>query len=134
MLDKCVIVAGEDELSKKANKNATLLFQCLVRSTLCTKLVSERFRLSSEAFEWLIGEIENRFKQAQVCFEFYLKKLNAILCNIYFFQAQPGEMVGALAAQSLGEPATQMTLNTFHFAGVSSKNVTLGVPRLKVNT
>ncbi|TKR81910.1 hypothetical protein L596_015707 [Steinernema carpocapsae] len=40
-------------------------------------------------------------------------------------------MVGALAAQSLGEPATQMTLNTFHFAGVSAKNVTLGVPRLK---
>jgi len=59
--------------------------------------------------------------------------LNIILKNI-FFQAQPGEMVGALAAQSLGEPATQMTLNTFHFAGVSSKNVTLGVPRLKVNT
>ena len=46
-------------------------------------------------------------------------------------QAHPGEMVGALAAQSLGEPATQMTLNTFHFAGVSAKNVTLGVPRLK---
>uniref|UniRef100_A0A3B4BCA3 DNA-directed RNA polymerase subunit n=1 Tax=Periophthalmus magnuspinnatus TaxID=409849 RepID=A0A3B4BCA3_9GOBI len=41
------------------------------------------------------------------------------------------EMVGALAAQSLGEPATQMTLNTFHYAGVSAKNVTLGVPRLK---
>jgi DNA-directed RNA polymerase II subunit RPB1 len=40
-------------------------------------------------------------------------------------------MVGSIAAQSLGEPATQMTLNTFHFAGVSSKNVTLGVPRLK---
>ena len=46
-------------------------------------------------------------------------------------QAHPGEMVGALAAQSLGEPATQMTLNTFHYAGVSAKNVTLGVPRLK---
>ena len=40
-------------------------------------------------------------------------------------------MVGALAAQSLGQPATQMTLNTFHYAGVSAKNVTLGVPRLK---
>lgn len=66
LLDKCVIVAGQDELSKKANKNATLLFQCLVRSTLCTKAVSENFRLSSEAFEWLVGEIENRFKQAQV--------------------------------------------------------------------
>lgn len=66
LLSKCIIVAGEDQLSKKANQDATLLFQCLVRSTLCTKLVSERFRLSSEAFEWLIGEIENRFKQAQV--------------------------------------------------------------------
>jgi DNA-directed RNA polymerase II subunit RPB1 len=43
----------------------------------------------------------------------------------------PGEMVGTIAAQSIGEPATQMTLNTFHYAGVSSKNVTLGVPRLK---
>lgn len=47
------------------------------------------------------------------------------------WQVHPGEMVGALAAQSLGEPATQMTLNTFHYAGVSAKNVTLGVPRLK---
>ena len=44
---------------------------------------------------------------------------------------RPGEMVGNIAAQSIGEPATQMTLNTFHFAGVSAKNVTLGVPRLK---
>ncbi|KAJ2511985.1 DNA-directed RNA polymerase II core subunit rpo21, partial [Coemansia sp. RSA 1937] len=62
------------------------------------------------AFDWLLAEIETRFKRAQV---------------------NPGEMVGVLAAQSIGEPATQMTLNTFHNAGVSSKNVTLGVPRLK---
>lgn len=61
-----MIVAGEDQLSRQANENATLLFQCLVRSTLCTKLVSEKFRLSTEAFEWLKGEIENRFQQAQV--------------------------------------------------------------------
>lgn len=40
-------------------------------------------------------------------------------------------MVGSIGAQSIGEPATQMTLNTFHNAGISSKNVTLGVPRLK---
>jgi DNA-directed RNA polymerase II subunit RPB1 len=39
-------------------------------------------------------------------------------------------MVGTVAAQSLGEPTTQMTLNTFHNAGVAAKNVTLGVPRL----
>ena len=45
---------------------------------------------------------------------------------------QSGEQVGIIAAQSIGEPATQMTLNTFHLAGVASKsNVTRGVPRLK---
>ena len=44
---------------------------------------------------------------------------------------EPGEAVGAVGAQSISEPATQMTLKTFHFAGVASMNVTLGVPRLK---
>jgi DNA-directed RNA polymerase II subunit RPB1 len=44
----------------------------------------------------------------------------------------PGEMVGMLAAQSIGEVSTQMTLNTFHFAGVAAKsNVTRGVPRIE---
>eukprot|EP00080_Pristionchus_pacificus_P004343 PDM64363.1 hypothetical protein PRIPAC_52619 [Pristionchus pacificus] len=107
---KLIIVGGEDRISKQAQYNATLLMNILVRSTLCSKQLAEKHRLNSEAFEWLLGEIETRFQQAI---------------------AQPGEMVGALAAQSLGEPATQMTLNTFHFAGVSAKNVTLGVPRLK---
>ena len=54
-------------------------------------------------------------------------------CNISLSMqatAFPGEMIGTVAAQSIGEPTTQMTLNTFHFAGVSAKNVTLGVPRL----
>lgn len=110
LVKKLTIVPGDDPLSLQANENATILFKSLVRSTLCSKRVAEEFRLTTEAFEWLVGEIETRFQQAQV---------------------QPGEMVGALAAQSLGEPATQMTLNTFHYAGVSAKNVTLGVPRLK---
>ncbi|RKP33528.1 hypothetical protein BJ085DRAFT_12481, partial [Dimargaris cristalligena] len=43
----------------------------------------------------------------------------------------PGEAVGLLAAQGVGEPSTQMTLNTFHFAGFGAKNVTLGIPRLR---
>ena len=40
--------------------------KCLIRSTLCAKRVAEEYRLSSEAFEWLLGEIETRFQQAQV--------------------------------------------------------------------
>ena len=43
----------------------------------------------------------------------------------------PGEAVGIMAGQSVGEPSTQMTLNTFHLAGHSAKNVTLGIPRLR---
>ncbi|XXQ33022.1 DNA-directed RNA polymerase subunit [Plasmodiophora brassicae] len=42
----------------------------------------------------------------------------------------PGENVGVLTAQSIGEPSTQMTLNTFHLAGFGGANVTLGIPRL----
>lgn len=44
---------------------------------------------------------------------------------------EPGTAIGCLAAQSIGEPGTQMTLKTFHFAGVASMNITQGVPRIK---
>lgn len=44
--------------------------------------------------------------------------------------ASPGESVGVVSAESIGEPGTQMTLNTFHFAGVAEMNVTTGLPRL----
>ena len=61
--------------------------------------------------------------------EYLLEKI------IYIYKKSiinPGEMVGMIGAQSIGEPTTQMTLNTFHFAGVSSKsNVTRGVPRIE---
>ncbi|XP_048588420.1 DNA-directed RNA polymerase I subunit RPA1 isoform X2 [Nematostella vectensis] len=53
----------------------------------------------------------------------YLKTLRSLV--------DPGEAVGLLAAQSIGEPSTQMTLNTFHFAGRGEMNVTLGIPRMR---
>ncbi|KAI3341697.1 hypothetical protein F4824DRAFT_449726 [Ustulina deusta] len=54
---------------------------------------------------------------------FYSKYLSSLV--------EPGEAVGIVAGQSVGEPSTQMTLNTFHLAGHSAKNVTLGIPRLR---
>ena len=70
--------------------------------------------------------IKNRFTRDAV--EILLAKI------IHTYQKSlvaPGEMVGMIAAQSIGEPTTQLTLNTFHFAGVASKsNVTRGVPRI----
>ena len=48
MLKKCNIVRGNDPLSVQANENATMLFQCFVRETFCTKLVAEKHKLSEE--------------------------------------------------------------------------------------
>ena len=57
--------------------------------------------------------------------------LNRALRKYQRSKTEPGTAVGAIAAQSIGEPSTQMTLKTFHFAGIASKNVTMGVPRVK---
>ncbi|EEF30548.1 DNA-directed RNA polymerase III largest subunit, putative [Ricinus communis] len=52
--------------------------------------------------------------------------------NRYLWKrVEPGTAIGAIGAQSIGEPGTQMTLKTFHFAGVASMNITQGVPRIK---
>jgi DNA-directed RNA polymerase I subunit RPA1 len=60
------------------------------------------------------------------------KALESILVAKYLKSVvDPGEAVGIVAGQSVGEPSTQMTLNTFHLAGHSAKNVTLGIPRLR---
>jgi DNA-directed RNA polymerase III subunit RPC1 len=57
--------------------------------------------------------------------------LNVCLSKYMKAKIEPGTAVGAIGAQSIGEPGTQMTLKTFHFAGVASMNITLGVPRIK---
>lgn len=62
------------------------------------------------------------------------KELNQLVDEIkkaYFrAEVEDGEAVGTVAAQSVGEPGTQMTMRTFHYAGVAELNVTLGLPRL----
>jgi len=69
------------------------------------------------------------------CRQIYRGQLNCFLngCFAKYTAAmiEPGTAVGAIGAQSIGEPGTQMTLKTFHFAGVASMNITLGVPRIK---
>lgn len=107
---RMVVVPGQDPISKEADESATILFKAHLRSRLAFRRLAVQLRLPRIAFDHILGELENRWSRSMV---------------------NPGEMVGVLAAQSIGEPATQMTLNTFHFTGVASKNVTLGVPRLK---
>ncbi len=68
-----------------------------------------RVKLTKEALESIIEEVMKRYEYARV---------------------EPGEAVGVVAAQSMGEPSTQMTMRTFHYAGVAELNVTLGLPRI----
>jgi DNA-directed RNA polymerase II subunit RPB1 len=88
------------------NKMITILIDI----HLNPKVLISKYNIKRKEYKIICETIKNRF---------------------HFSKIAPGEMVGALAAQSIGEPATQMTLNTFHFAGVSAKsNVTRGIPRL----
>ena len=107
-IEKSVFV-GYDAISIEVQRNSTLLFQIIVRSTLAAKTVLYKHRLTREALDWVLGEIESGFKTAM---------------------SPAGEMCGVIAAQSIGQPATQMTLNTFHTAGTGNRAVTSGVPRL----
>uniref|UniRef100_A0A8C8DSH0 DNA-directed RNA polymerase subunit n=1 Tax=Oryzias sinensis TaxID=183150 RepID=A0A8C8DSH0_9TELE len=95
----------------------------LFRPDVCLGSVSESFHSITEKY------LQNRSSAQSVDTNRFLRQLlhykwQRSLCD-------PGEAVGLLAAQSIGEPSTQMTLNTFHFAGRGEMNVTLGIPRLR---
>jgi DNA-directed RNA polymerase I subunit RPA1 len=78
-----------------------------------------------------VGSVSEAFEQSLSAVS-KDEKLRAIAIFNYFKSiVHPGELVGVIAAQAIGEPATQMTLNTFHLAGYGGTNVTLGIPRLR---
>lgn len=79
----------------------------------------------------VIGELEDKLGQYEEIAE---SEFDTICDNVVESyersQVEPGEAVGTVAAQSIGEPGTQMTLRTFHYAGVAELSVTQGLPRL----
>ena len=86
------------------------IIHILIDIHLNPKVLIEDFKIQKDEYDEIYEDILYLFEKSKI---------------------SPGEMVGVIAAQSIGEPATQMTLNTFHFAGVSAKsNVTRGIPRL----
>ena len=91
--------------------NSVELLIVLARIHLSPKKLCMEYKLPKIAFDYIIKSIKNLFFSSMI---------------------DSGELVGTIAAQSIGEPSTQMTLNTFHFAGVASKSsVNQGVPRFK---
>ena len=106
LIDQCY-----NNLEKMYYSPPTVLFKTLYYYYLSPKELLFVKRFNKNALLLLLDTITINFKRAIVA---------------------PGEMVGMIAGQSIGEVSTQMTLNTFHFAGVASKsNVTRGVPRIE---
>jgi DNA-directed RNA polymerase II subunit RPB1 len=94
----------------KMNKGNKFL-NILIRAYLSPKKVCFEYKFDKLAFDYVIKSITMRF---------------------YESIANPSEMIGIVAAQSIGEPCTQLTLNTFHSSGISSASKTVrGVPRIK---
>lgn len=82
-------------------------------------------KIPNKLLEEVKAQIPKQIPQAR------LKKiLDRLLEEYNNSKIEPGESVGIIGAESIGEPGTQMTLNTFHFAGVAEMNVTMGLPRI----
>lgn len=96
----------------------------LLRPDVCFGSVSENFHNITEKYLQSEGRTRQDSLDTHSLRQLLNYKWQRSLCD-------PGEAVGLLAAQSIGEPSTQMTLNTFHFAGRGEMNVTLGIPRLR---
>ena len=91
--------------------NVTRLFEIMFYFNLSPKEILINKRFNRQAVTLLMEQIILNYKKSIV---------------------HPGEMVGVIAGQSIGEPTTQLTLNTFHLSGVATKsNVTRGVPRIE---
>jgi len=99
------------ELYVTKPKQGTFFIELLVRAFLSPKPLIMGMRMKKGVFEWVVGEVRKYFKEGI---------------------APAGEMVGIIAAQSVGEPLTQLTLNSFHVSGTAAAvKATSGVPRIK---
>ena len=101
----------KSSLTINTTNNITKVMKILIDIHMAPKILINKYSITRQLYDQISLLIKQQFYKSII---------------------QPGEMVGPVAAQSIGEPATQMTLNTFHFAGVSAKsNVTRGIPRLR---
>ena len=86
----------------------------------------DRVDLPQDLTDAILGGIEG----VEVTSEQLEEIINQVTADYEHARVEPCEAVGVVAAQSIGEPGTQMTMRTFHYAGVAEINVTLGLPRL----
>ncbi len=86
-------------------------------------------RLPKLIYDELVSKLQDATKRYGLTPQEAERIIREVIEDYDISQVEPGEPVGTVAAQSIGEPGTQMTLRTFHYAGVREFNVTLGLPR-----
>ncbi len=86
--------------------------------------------IKTELPESTLAEIEHYAKENKLSEKLKEALTENVRKRYQQMQVTPGEAIGIVAAQSIGEPGTQMTMRTFHFVGVSELNITLGLPRI----
>ena len=128
-------VQGLQNINKNSMVDITPLETYQLLETMYKKLENIHYAPPTELFKVMYYYYLSP-KELLLVKRFNRKSIEVLLDTIVSIYKNaivaPGEMVGMIAAQSIGEPTTQMTLNTFHFAGVASKsNVTRGVPRIE---
>lgn len=87
-------------------------------------------KLKGEVPDSIYDSLVKALEEAMVSAGDVDKIIDEVKRRYEYALVEPGEAVGIVAAQSLGEPSTQMTMRTFHYAGVAELNVTLGLPRV----
>jgi len=78
----------------------------------------------------LVNELLNRLSSLRVSGKQLERVMKAVVAEYYKSVVDPGEAIGIVTAQSVGEPSTQMILRTFHYAGLREFSMALGLPRL----
>nr|WP_244403860.1 DNA-directed RNA polymerase subunit A'' [Pyrolobus fumarii] len=88
-----------------------------------------RAKLPKKIFDELVSKLQSTTSKYGLSVDEARRIIREVVNEYELSLVEPGEPVGTVAAQSIGEPGTQMTLRTFHYAGVREFNVTLGLPR-----
>jgi DNA-directed RNA polymerase II subunit RPB1 len=102
---------NKDSFKVKDEKLHKTVFRAALYDSIHPKKIMIEYGLNKHQFDEIIKNMSNAFNKNMI---------------------EPGEMVGVIAAQSTGEPLTQMTLNSFHHSGIASMSATVqGVPRMK---
>lgn len=124
----CFLFKKKQNLIKKQNLTDVFETQTFLRGFSPVNMESFSFIFNSRDFY----SFSLKFLYLGKIIDFLVVEynFNKIFKNCRRINIEPGSSVGAIAAQSIGEPGTQMTLQTFHHAGITGLNITQGVPRI----